>query len=358
MYIFLLIVGLLALSIFATKLIWKHEITLIEMFMQFTVLILLLLVFWIISFNSKVSDVEILNGEVIKKEVNTIHCSHSYPCNCHTTCSGSGKSRSCFRHCSTCYSHAFDLEYEIMSNIGNYYINTIDSQGLITPPRYTVVKIGDPVSKSHNYTNYIKGSNTSLFASKIALTKEDIKKLPKYPSNIYDYYNIDRIIDLTGDFHKEDLSIYNRILADKLKKIGYTKQANVVMVLTNKNEVFALKLLDYWYGGKKNDIIVIIGIDGNKRIQYTRVHSWSLHSIIDIKIRNNISEMQVLDINLAIDVIIQEINQDYVRRSFKEFEYLKWRILPSTLSLFMFTSLLILISGFIGWKFSRDNLNY
>ena len=357
MHIFLLIVGLLALSIFATKLIWKHKITLSEMFIQFTGLMLLLSVFWLISFNSKVSDVEILNGEVLKKQANTIHCRHSYPCNCHTACSG-GRRGSCSRHCSTCYSHAFDLEYEIMSNIGKYYINTIDSQGLITPSRYTLVAIGDPVSKSHNYTNYIKGSNTSLFSSKIALSKEEIKQLPQYPSNVYDYYKVDRIVDLTGMLHKEDLTIYNGILSDKLKKTGYTKQTNVVIVLTNKNEVFALKLLDYWYGGKKNDIIVIVGIDKNKQIKYTRVHSWSLHSIVDIKIRNNISEMQVLDVNSAIDIIIQEINQDYVSRSFKEFEYLKWRILPSTLSLFTFTGLLILISGFIGWKFSKNNINY
>lgn len=143
-----------------------------------------------------------------------------------------------------------------------------------------------------------------------------------------------------------------------LKESNSTLDSSMYKKIQESIEVFALKLLDYWYGGKKNDIIVIIGIDGNKRIQYTRVHSWSLHSIIDIKIRNNISEMQVLDINLAIDIIIQEINKDYVRRSFKEFEYLKWRILPSTLSLFMFTSLLILISGFIGWKFSRNNFNY
>lgn len=355
MHIFLLIVGLLVLSIFATKLIWKHQITLSEMFIQFTGLMLLLSVFWIISFNSKVSDVEILNGEVLQKKINTIHCRHSYPCNCYTTC---GRRGSCSRHCSTCYSHSFDLEYEIMSNIGKYYINTIDSQGLITPSRYTLVAIGDPVSKSHNYINYIKGSNTSLFSRKIALSKEEIKQLPKYPSNVYDYYKVDRVIDLTGMLHKEDLTMYNGMLSDKLKKTGYAKQTNVVIVLTNKDEVFALKLLDYWYGGKKNDIIVIVGIDKNKQIKYTRVHSWSLHSIVDIKIRNNISEMQVMDVNSAIDIIIQEVNQDYVSRSFKEFEYLKWRILPSTLSLFVFTGLLILISGFIGWKFSKNNINY
>jgi hypothetical protein len=121
MYLFLLILVLLALSVIVNKLIWKEEITLGEMFINIGVISLMLVVFWTVSYQVRVSDVEILNGEVLGKSRNKVSCSHSYPCQCRLVCSGSGKNKSCSTHCKICYIHFYDFDYVVNSNIGTFY---------------------------------------------------------------------------------------------------------------------------------------------------------------------------------------------------------------------------------------------
>lgn len=357
MYLLVIIFSILFISVIVNKLIWKEEITIGEMTVNLGVIVLMLLIFWGISYKSKVTDTEILNGKVISKERDRVSCSHSYPCNCYTSCSGSGKNRSCSRHCSTCYRHLFDYDWVVHSTIGNFYINRLDSQGLIEPPRYTKVQINDPVSDTHRYDNYIKGSNTSIFGSKHHYTKEELKQFPTYPKDIYDYYNLDRIIDLSKTLTEEQLKQYNKQLSIMLSETGFKKQANVVIIITNNSEEYAINLIDSWYGGKKNDIIVVIGLTTEKTIQYVKLHSWSLHTIFDIKLRDAIKEIGTLDLDKVIQEIDKELSSDYIRRSFKEFEYLKWRILPSTTSITVFTILTLITSTFIGYFMSKNQYN-
>lgn len=92
----------------------------------------------------KAADVELLNGYVTGKERDVVSCSHSYECMCYYTesCSGSGTSRSCTRtrHCSTCYEHSYDVDWDVHTTVGNLTIDRIDRQGLDQPPRWTAVQ--------------------------------------------------------------------------------------------------------------------------------------------------------------------------------------------------------------------------
>jgi hypothetical protein len=186
------------------------------MMINFVVILLMLIAFWTISYRNKVSDIEILNGSVTGKQRDIVNCSHSYSCNCRTTCSGSGKDRSCSQECETCYEHSFDFKYVIHSTLGNFNINTLDSQGLKEPNRYTLVKLNDPVVKKHRYNNYIKGSNTSIFNSKHRYTKKEMLDLPNYPIDIHDYYRINRIIDM------ENILFYHHNLYQKYHQLSKT----------------------------------------------------------------------------------------------------------------------------------------
>jgi hypothetical protein len=148
-----------------------------------------------IMMSSNTRDVEVWNGQVTGKYSEKVSCSHSYSCNCYRSCSGSGKNRSCSTICQTCYEHSYDVSWRVESNIGTYTISRIDRRGLSKPPRWDRVKIGEPVSDTHTYTNYIKGSPDSLFHKKKLLKKYQ-KDLPKYQSKVYDYYRLNRLVNL------------------------------------------------------------------------------------------------------------------------------------------------------------------
>jgi len=355
MYLFLVIAGLLFVSAAINKLLWKEEITIAEMGCNFLIMLVLLGIFWGVSVSSGLRDTEILNGEVVDKKKERVGCRHSYPCNCYTTCFG-GKNSTCSTHCSTCYSHSFDNDWVIKSNLGNFFINTLDSQGLKEPPRWSEVKTGDPVSKEHSFDNYIKGSETSIFGKKITLSKEELKEMPIYPNKVFDYYKVNRVIDLAGALSVEELKKANEQLAEMLKSTGFQKQANVVIILTNKTEEFALKLLENWYGGKKNDAVIVIGLSANK-IEWVRLHSWSLHSIFDVKLRDAILDLETFDMSKIIVETQSQLNENYARRSFKEFEYLRWQIMPSDQSLWIFVVLSLICSTTIGFFMSKNEFS-
>lgn len=361
MTIFLLLVGLLSISVVINKLLWKEEITIQEMLLNLILMLGLLLVFWFITLQWNTSDTQILNGKVLEKTVDKVSCRHSYQCYCVEFCTG-GKDNSCHQVCQTCYDHSFDIDYNVKTNIADFRIKTIDRQGLKVPPRFAEVQKEDSVVITSTYTNYIKASNSSLFGSKITLSQAEKKEMPKYPLEIYDYYKINRVVDLTQSLPQSIMEEANTKLSDVLKEVGYNHQANAVIAITDKSEEYALKILDYWHGGKKNDVVVIIGIDKqaklnefNYPINYVRIHSWSLHNVFDVKLRDSILVIKELRLPLIITAIEKEIAADYQRRSFKEFEYLKWQILPSDQAVFIFACVSLFLSTLLGYYLSQNS---
>ena len=61
-------------------------------------------------------DREVWNGVVSSKDSEHVSCSHSYQCNCHESCSGSGKDKSCHESCDTCYEHSYDVDWNVFTS--------------------------------------------------------------------------------------------------------------------------------------------------------------------------------------------------------------------------------------------------
>lgn len=140
------------------------------------------------------SDTEIISGVITNKTRTEVSCRHSYECNCVEICSGSGSNRSCSRTCQTCYEHSYDVDWDLLTNAMNHTIgiDTVDSQGLIQPPRWSKAYVGEPVAIPHTFTNYIKANpNTVLLRYHIDL-KDPKFWIPDYPNHVYDYYRLDR----------------------------------------------------------------------------------------------------------------------------------------------------------------------
>lgn len=278
-------------------------------------------------------DVEILNGYVTGKERNKVSCSHSYECMCYysTSCSGSGSNRVCsqIRHCSTCYEHSHDFDWDVHTTVGGIEIDRIDRQGLREPPRWTQVQVGEPASREHSYMNYVLGNKDSLFSRSDQQFAERFKdKIPKYPS-VYDYYRVSRVLNVSG--LSLPTTYWNDYLNNTLKTLGAAKQVNIVWVVTSGQPIEYFQGLVYaWSGGKKNDVIVVTDITKDMKINWGRSTSFAdgmnnreLHS------RNG---MTLTGHDMGIGVfseVASNISKGYNRVEMKEMEYLKWRDLKT-----------------------------
>ena len=275
------------------------------------------------------SDVEVLNGRVKSKAKEKVSCSHSYTCNCRTVCSGAGKSRSCSTVCSTCYEHSYDWDWAVYLDIGNRLeIDRIDRRGNNEPPRFTAVQIGEPASVTHGYTNYVKGSPDSLFRHQ-GLLEKYIKELPKYPSNIFDYYKVNRTILIGATL--ENVEQWNKELSETNAELGKTKQANLVLVFTkNKPQDYFYALEQHWIGGKKNDIVLVMDVNDAGILNWVNVMAWTNDKMVEVTLRDAIMKVGKVDRQQILSVAKDNINQFYVRKPMKDFEYLKSIVTPTT----------------------------
>lgn len=274
---------------------------------------------FLISTISQTSDTEIISGKVLEKKRETVSCSHSYPCHCRQQCSGSGQNRSCYEVCDTCYEHPYDIDWNVETTVGEININTIDSQGLIQPPRWTSAQIGEPVATTHTYTNWLLAAPNSIFKRKDR--GGDGRKMPAYPLHVYDYYHIDRVVLDGVEIPPEQLSALNAAISENLKDIAKLKQVNLVIVLTNRDREFTENLRTAWLNGKKNDLVLVIGIKKWPTINWVDVFSWASDDLVNVKVRDDVRDYGVVDLNI-VSIAMADINKFWIRKPMKTYEYL------------------------------------
>lgn len=310
-----------------TKIFLPRKVTWIEIGSSFAVGIILTLVVYATGMYSQTDDIEILNGQVISKYHEKVPCRHSYQCHCHMVTSGYGKHSTTTEECDTCYEHPYDVDWVVHSNVRDFDINTLDSQGLREPPRWTIVKPGDPVSAKHHFTNYVKAVPDSLFHKN--LTHRFDNMIPVYPAGIYDYYKLNRAI--TEGVPVPDIAEWDNDISDILRTLGPEKQANVIVIFVNtSDESYIHSLEGKWVGGKKNDIIVILGVTHYPKIDWVGISSWTDAALFKVELHDDISAIGTVDRTKIIKVIAADTQKMFKRKEMKDFEYLKTQIQPPT----------------------------
>lgn len=301
------------------------------------------------------SDSEVINGQVTNKKRERVSCRHGYPCHCHQVCSGSGKSRSCYTHCDTCYEHFFDYDWDLQTNLDwTITIDTVDRQGLREPPRWTLVQKGDPVARSHGYTNYIKASPDSLFRYQ-GLIEKYKEKLPTYPLNVYDYYRLDRVILVNGAA-LPDLKDWNQNLSEVNGRLGPSKQTNIIMVVVKDlPDDWFYALSQTWLGGKKNDVVVVLGTSDNQKFTWVNVMSWTDRQIMKIKLRDSLLDVGALDRAKIFPLVEATVSELFVRKNMKDFKYLAGSVTPSPTEFTIAAIISILCSIGLSWYFYEQD---
>lgn len=315
---------------FVAKAIWRHEITLAEMGISLALVAGLVTVGFFAGRSAQTADVEVWNGQVTGKESRRVSCSHSYSCNCRQVCSGSGSSRSCSLVCSTCYEHPWDQSWYLKTTLGEITVPRVDRRGLKEPERFTRATVGDPVSQLRPYENLVKGAPDSLFNTlreQVALAHFQ-EQVPPYPVSIYDLHYLDRVLT-AGAVEVPDLHEWNRELAMRLRSLGPTKQANVVVVMTRSaNPLFASAIQAAWLGGKKNDVVVVLGVPEYPKLAWARVFSWTDNELFKVQLRDDLQALQLAERQAVLDVIERHVTASFKRRSMEDFEYLRNEIHP------------------------------
>lgn len=288
------------------------------------------------------SSTEILNGQVTSKERDRVSCSHDYKCRCKNVPKKRSDGSTYYEEeCDTCYDHDYDYNWNVDSTLGSYRIDRVNRQGTIEPPRWTSVKIGDPVADTHTYTNWIKSSDSSLFNVSKNRFDQFKDKIPAYPKEIYDYYNIDRIVTL--GLKVNDQAKLNRYISEQLRQLGPKKQVNLIFVVTKiQDPTYADAIWASWKGAEKNDVVVVVGTQ-NGEINWVKVQSWAEFDIFNVKLRDRIMDSKVFKMKNIIDMTVDETYKSYQRKPMKQFEYLKDETRAMPLGTMIFIGILIVL---------------
>jgi len=275
---------------------------------------------------SSVHDMEVWNGVVTAKESNHVSCEHSYQCNCRTTCDSKNN---CSQTCDTCYEHLYDVDWDVHTSNGETItIARVDRQGVNEPPRFTRVVIGEPTTVPHGYTNYVKAAPDTLFRHQ-GLTEKYQTVIPAYPDKLYDYFHVDKLV--TQDVHVDDRAAWNLGLEKLNAEVGRPKQANVIVVLVrNQPQEYFYALEESWIGGKKNDIILVVGLDAaGTKPEWVTVMAWTTAEIFKVKLRDDVMALGPLDRDKVLATLKADVTQYYVRKPMADFEYLEASITPT-----------------------------
>lgn len=321
---------------------WHTTITWVES--GLTLLVSLICSAIIIGFGmySNVQDVEIWNGEILDKE--RIHGSYqeSYQCQCSTDSKGNTR-------CQTCWRTVYTVDWNVKSTIGLIRVDRDTSYNRsvynnANPRVWAEANTADPVSIKRSFINYVKGAPDSLFHATALVNWKD--KLPSYPSAIYDVFKIDRLVQVGTNL--SDAAQWNKDISMVLRKLGPEKQANVIVVTTSHTDrTFVEALRAHWLGGKKNDVIVVLSVNGDQTINWTDVISWTNSEIFKIKLRDALMDLNTLDRTAVMGTIVEHVSGTFVRRNMDDFKYLEDKIEPPTWAYIMvvLTNIVIVVGG-------------
>lgn len=341
------------------KKVYKKQIHFFEFFVY--AIVMIGVIFGIYKYNiySILKDTEILNGLVRKKVAEKATCVFNdrlsrcrngysckpYPCGTYKC----GKSR-CTKIChKRCYKYPWEKFYMVYHTLGKFEIDRVDKQGKSEPNRFTVVKIGDPVAIKNNYKNYILGAKYSLFSKELLDSEE--YKIPTYPLEIYDYQYLDRVLLFGKSLPKLDYKKFNYEYSKFLGEVGKSKQLNSVLVLTDKTQKFAKVLEAKWVGGKKNDVVIVIGTNVEGKINWVHSFGWSKKNRVFVELRETLIKHGKVNLEV-IEIIRKATNKYFERKEMKEFEYLKSEV-KANFKILQIIFFVLLSGGFLYYLISN-----
>ncbi len=177
----------------------------------------------------------------------------------------------------------------------------------------------EPVTTLHHYENRIKSADQSVFHFD-NVSDADVKKyaLKQYPSITEGYKMAAVIGDSSADALEADkkLQYFNGLL-------GHKKEMRAFVLVFKDQPVIAASYQEwYWSGGNMNEFVICIGIDGQRNVKWCKVISWTENETIKAEVKSFIQAQGKLELGKAVDYAAVKIDNGFVRKDFKQFDYL------------------------------------
>jgi hypothetical protein len=129
------------------------------------------------------------------------------------------------------------------------------------------------------------------------------------------------------------------------------------VVLTTEGDSWYYALEQSWIGGKKNDVILVIGMDASTgKPQWAQVMCWTTAKIFEIKLRDAVMDLPVITPEATLQVMHYNVNQYFKRKPMKDFEYLQSSITPSGTEYTISILIGLLIAGLLIWLFETHDV--
>jgi len=350
-YFALLIPVALIIILFAF---FRKQTTIWEYFVPTASTILIVLIMHGCMQSSRTSDTEFLTQKIAKAchedpWDEEVPCRHEIPCSHPKYCEDDkGKEYQCgYQHSNDGYYHPYDVDYYpdcwyvIGENgnsisIGLSYFNDLvtkwknksfvdmhrdfhsidgDKQETIWPKDFTST---ESITWEHNYENRVQASDNI-----ISFADVDTSDVRRY--GLFEYPKVStfnqRFI-LSDHFYVkyEDQELLKKVNAH----LGTAKQCQVFLLIFKNRDYHSAELQrQYWKGGNKNEFVICVGVDPLGKIQWNYNFTWSESTICEIEVREFIMSQKKLDISKTLNYSFAELNKNFARKHFKDFDYLK-----------------------------------
>jgi hypothetical protein len=198
----------------------------------------------------------------------------------------------------------------------------------------------EPMVMIHTWENKVQASSSVLNYPDVS--EEEIKdwQLYKYPE-VDGAYELPTILDHYKSKWAADLHL-RYINAD----LGPRKKVRMWVLMFRDKDIQAARMQEaYWKGGNKNEIVICIGTDQEYNISWAHVFSWTDEKVLLTNIRNKVLDYKQATDETILDFsryLIVEVGQKFVKKDFREFDYLK--IQPTTTAIII-TYILVLLSS-------------
>lgn len=315
----------------------------------FLIPLIAIIVSYFVSINSQTKDTEYWNSYLTKATYFESWETYDYQICTRETCSGSGKNRTCHTEtydCSQC--DRYPEHWVAYDNIGESYKITrshfeklckiwgnksfrdmnrhIDHSGLCGKDgdAYETKFSGEfnliqPVCVQHKYENRIQCSK-SVFNFKPVdsadSAKYDLFRYPNYES--MGIFNYNPMLGWSGKDAVDRLRKWNA-------KLGASKEVHMmVLVFIGKPIEAAYFQERLWGGGNKNEFILCIGANNQKKIQWAHVISWTEKEILKKGLAQKVMDMP-FDMVAIVDTMATNVHNQFIRKKFADFNYIKIR---------------------------------
>jgi hypothetical protein len=234
------------------------------------------------------------------------------------------------------------MQYQrIAKRFGNSHYELIRSTGLNEGNRYYTNYNGKsgleiPTAVEHYFVNWVKATKKASAESKALM--ETFRPLllpyPKLEASPYGPIQLSRVLQAGTTISPVLIKDIDEGLDRLLSVIGSKKEINIFVYLVGTGRAeFGDALKEAWVNGKKNDVVLIIGLN-NTKIEWTRVLAWvnapsSGGADFKARLANRIKDLGSMDIDG--ETLVREINEQvmlpfekggYKRKSMADFDHL------------------------------------